>query len=54
MFLQAPADTTDFMILGFAVIFGTMGLYALSFISRFRNLRKDYALMQEIEQGKNT
>ena len=49
MFLQAPAETFDFMLLGFAVIFGTMGLFILSLVMRFRSLKKDMEILDEID-----
>lgn len=50
MFLQeAPADTMNFMILGFSMILGTMALFILSLYVRFQNLRKDQAVLDEIE-----
>jgi hypothetical protein len=52
MFLQAPADTMDFMLLGFAVILGTMGLFVLSLVMRFRSLKQDLAVLEEIEASK--
>jgi hypothetical protein len=42
MFLQeAPADTFSFMILGYAVILGAIGLFIASLIVRHRNLLRD-------------
>lgn len=49
MFLQAPADTFNFMLLGFAVILGTMGLFIISLVMRFRSLKKDLEVLEEIE-----
>ena len=49
MFQEAPADTLNYMIAGFAVILGTMGLYIVNIIMRFRSLRQDEALLDEIE-----
>ncbi len=50
MFLQnAPADTTSYMLMGFALIFGTIGLYVLSLYVRSRNLKKDLAVLAEVE-----
>jgi hypothetical protein len=46
---QGPADTMSYMIMGFAVILGTMALFVLSLIIRFQNLRKDQAVLDEIE-----
>jgi len=48
-FQEAPADTLNYMIAGYAVILGTMGLYIVNIIARFRNLRQDEALLDEIE-----
>ncbi len=50
MLLQtAPADTTSYMLIGFALIFGTIGLYVLSLYVRSRNLKKDLAVLAEVE-----
>lgn len=55
MFLQeVPADTLDFMLYGFVVILGTMGGFILSLITRFRNLRKDLEVIEEVERGRAT
>jgi hypothetical protein len=47
---QGPADTMNYMFLGFAVILGTMAFFVLSLIVRFQNLRKDEAVLDEIEE----
>lgn len=49
LFQQGPADTINYMIMGFAVIFGTMALHIVSLIVRFQNLRRDQAVLDEIE-----
>jgi len=48
-FQQGPADTVNYMIMGFAVILGTMALFIVSLMVRFQNLRKDQAVLDEIE-----
>jgi hypothetical protein len=49
-FLQeAPANTTDFMIAGYAVIFGVMLIYLVSLYLRRRNLEQDVEVLQELE-----
>ncbi len=49
-FLQnGPAETTAYMIAGYTVIFGVMFLYLVSLIVRQRNLEKDMALLQELD-----
>lgn len=47
---QTTPDTVDYMIAGFAVIFGVIGIYLVSFLVRNRNLRKDLELLEEIDQ----
>ena len=49
MFLQeAPAETFNYMAFGYVVILGTMGLYLLSLINRYRNLERDMELLDEL------
>jgi hypothetical protein len=49
LFQQGPADTVNYMIMGFAVILGTMALFIVSLVVRFQNLHKDQAVLDEIE-----
>ena len=50
MFLQqTPAETFNYMVLGFSVILGVLFIYIVSILVRFRNLKKDIALLQEVE-----
>ena len=50
MFLQdAPADTVNYMVLGYSVILGTIGLYLLSLAVRWRNAVRDARMLEEIE-----
>ncbi len=44
------AETTNFMILGFAVIFGTIGIHLWSLVSRFSRLKKDLALIEDMDE----
>ena len=50
LFLQAPADTTGYMIFGFVVILGTMLGYLVSMYMRQRNLQQDLALMEDLKE----
>ncbi len=51
MWLQeAPADTLNFMFYGYGVILGAIALFIVSLAVRFRNLRRDLALLQEMEE----
>jgi hypothetical protein len=51
---EAPADTLNYMILGYAVILGTMTLFVLRLALRFRGLARDQELLDDLErQGKH-
>jgi hypothetical protein len=51
LFIQAgPAETTNYMIAGYAVIFGFMLIYLISLIVRKRNLKQDLELLEEEAQ----
>ncbi len=45
---QAPAETTNYMIAGYAVIFSIMLLYAASIFIRRRKLRRNLETLNEI------
>ncbi len=49
LFQDAPADTFNYMVLGFGVILGLMALFILSFFVRFRNLRRELEYLEETE-----
>ncbi len=46
---ETPAETTGYMIAGYAVIFGVMLLYVASLYIRKRNLIQDLEVLEEIE-----
>ena len=50
LFQEATPNTVGYLVAGYAVIFGLMGLFLLSLISRWRNLKKDLALLDELEK----
>ncbi|MGD2026475.1 MAG: hypothetical protein PVI99_01550 [Anaerolineales bacterium] len=45
------AETTNFMILGFAVIFGTIIVHLVSLYARAGRLKRDLAMLQELEEN---
>jgi hypothetical protein len=47
---EGPANTLNYMLLGYAVILGTMSAFVISLVVRFRNLRKDVELLDELER----
>lgn len=50
-FLQeGPADTTTYMIAGYAVIFGVMLIYLYSLRVRRQSLKQDMEVLQELEE----
>lgn len=50
VFLQTgPANTTDFMIAGYAVIFGVILIYLVSLYVRNRNLKQDIEILEDME-----
>jgi hypothetical protein len=52
LLLQAPAETTRYMIAGYVVIFGIMFLYIISLIIRSRNLKREMETIKELDQDK--
>lgn len=48
--MDVTPDTVNFMILGFAVIFGCMAIYLGSLLVRFRSLRQDEQALGELEK----
>jgi len=51
MFLQeGPADTSGYMLFGYAVILVTMAFYIVSIRVRSKNLQKDLELLTEFEE----
>ena len=50
LILQAPAETTNYMIAGYSVIFGIMFLYIASLFIRTRNLKRQLVMLKELDQ----
>ena len=44
------SQTTNYMLAGYAVIFGTMALYLVSLAARWRRLRRDEQMLEEEEK----
>jgi len=49
MFLQT-AETTNYMILGYVVIFGVLFFHLASFVVRSRNLHRDLDLLENLSK----
>jgi CcmD family protein len=48
LFQDIPAQTTNYMVAGYTVIFGVMFFYVISLIVRRRNLKKDLAVLEDL------
>lgn len=48
---QAPAETTNYMIAGYSVIFSIMLLYIVSIFIRGRNLRRDQETLSKLDDA---
>lgn len=46
---EGPANTTSYMIAGYAIIFGVMLVYLISLLVRQRNLQRDLEVLEEIQ-----
>lgn len=47
--LDTTADTFNYMVLGYAVIFIMIGLFITSLVVRTRNLQREIEMLDEIE-----
>jgi CcmD family protein len=48
IFQQAPAQTTNYMVAGYAVIFSVIFIYIISLVLRTRNLKRDRQTLNEL------
>jgi hypothetical protein len=47
---EGPADTINYMIAGYSVIFGVMLVYLVSLVVRWRNLRQDEEMIEQLSK----
>ena len=52
LFLEAPPDTSQYMIAGYIISFVVMILYVASLFIRFRNLNRDLSTLDEMNSKK--
>ena len=50
LLLQGPAETTNYFIAGYAVLFTVLSVYLASFFIRFRNLKQEIELLKELDE----
>ncbi len=48
--MDAPANTLNYMIAGYAVIFSVNIIYLASLVIRWRNLRQDQEMLEQVDQ----
>jgi hypothetical protein len=48
--MDTTPNTVNFMVLGFAVIYGVIAVYLVSLMVRFRSLRQDEITLDELEK----
>ena len=48
--MEGPANTLSYMLAGYGVIFGVMLAYLGSLVIRWRNLRQDEEMLEQIEE----
>jgi hypothetical protein len=46
--MPGPADTMNYMIAGYVVIFGVMLTYLLSLLARWRRMYREKAMLKEL------
>ena len=49
---EAPANTLNYMIAGYAVIFGVIFLYLISLYVRRRNFKQDIQVLESLQRQK--
>lgn len=49
--MEGPSDSLNYMIAGYAVIFGVMLAYLVSLIVRWKNLRRDETMLKDLEDN---
>jgi hypothetical protein len=54
MLQQAPAETFNYMVMGFSLILGVTFLYILSIIIRIRNFKRDLPMLKEVDEKGET
>jgi len=47
---EGPAQTFNYMLLGYAVILGCIAVLLVSMITRYRSLKRDLRMLQDLEK----
>ncbi len=51
-FFETPPDTSQYMIAGYAISFAVMIIYVASLFLRFRNLKRDLDMLEDMDKQK--
>ena len=51
---EGPAQTFNYMLLGYAVILACLSVLVVSMIARWRTLKRDLARLQDLERRGRT
>lgn len=52
--MEGPANTLNYFAAGYAVVFVSLAGYIISLIVRWRNLKQDKAMLDELEEKEET
>ncbi|HNZ00016.1 MAG TPA: hypothetical protein PLS77_01515 [Anaerolineaceae bacterium] len=52
--MDTPANTIHYFFAGYAVIFGSILIYIINLIGRWRKLKRDAAMLEELERTRQT
>ncbi len=50
MNLDGPAQTFNYMLLGYAVILGCVAIMVISLVARYRALKRELQMLQDLEK----
>lgn len=50
MTVEGPAQTFNYMLLGYAVILGCMAMLVTGMVVRYRALKRDLRVLQDLEK----
>ncbi|MBE0699470.1 MAG: hypothetical protein IH586_21310 [Anaerolineaceae bacterium] len=48
--MEGPANTLNYMLAGYGVIFGIMFIYLASLFIRWRNLKQDEEILEQVKK----
>lgn len=52
LFQDGPIESFNYMLAGFAVILGAIGIFIFSLVNRFRRLKEEESALEQIEEDR--